>query len=57
MACTVCFAYLVSTVSGHHKNALGIGSASSGHITKLETCTFLRYLWATNDNHVLQTWQ
>jgi len=57
MACTICFACLVSTVSGHHKNALGIGSASSGNITKPEPCTFLRYQWVTIHHHVFQTWQ
>jgi hypothetical protein len=36
--CLVC---LVSTVSGHHKNALNKGSTSSGNITKLEQSTFL----------------
>jgi len=41
MACTVCFVCLVITVSGHWKNALGKGSTSSGHITKLEQSTFL----------------
>ncbi len=39
IACLVC---LVSTVSGLHKNALGRGSTSSGHITKLEQSTFLQ---------------
>jgi hypothetical protein len=33
MACTACLVCLVSTVSGHCKNAHGRGSASSGHIT------------------------
>ncbi len=42
IACLVC---LVSTVSGHFKKALGRGSVSSGHITKLEQSTFLRYQW------------
>jgi len=37
-ACLVC---LVSTVSGCHKSALGKGSASNVHITKLEQSTFL----------------
>ncbi len=45
MACTACLVCLVSTVSGRPKNALGRGSASSGHITKLKQSTFLRYLW------------
>ena len=31
MACIACFVCLVSTVSGCRKNALGKGSASSGH--------------------------
>jgi hypothetical protein len=44
MARTACFVCLVSTVSGHLKNALGRGSASSWHITRLEKSTFLRYL-------------
>jgi hypothetical protein len=38
---------MVSTVSGHHKNTLGRASARSGHVTKLEQFTFLRYLWVT----------
>jgi hypothetical protein len=42
MARTACFVCLVSTVSGHLKNALGRGSASSWHITRQST--FLRYL-------------
>jgi hypothetical protein len=36
-----CLACLVITVSGRHNNALGRGSASSRHITKLEQSTFL----------------
>ncbi len=44
MAHTACLVGLVSTVSGCHKNALRRGSASSGHITKLEQFTFFRYL-------------
>jgi hypothetical protein len=36
MAHTTCLVCLVSTVSGCHKNALGRGSTSSRHITKLE---------------------
>jgi hypothetical protein len=32
---------MVSTVSGYHEDALGKGSTSSGHITKLEQSTFL----------------
>ncbi len=35
---------LVSSVSGRYKNSLGKASASSGHITKLEQSTVLRYL-------------
>ena len=42
MAHTACFVCLVSTVSGHLKNALGRGSASSWHTTRQST--FLRYL-------------
>jgi hypothetical protein len=45
MARTTCIVCLVSTVSGCSKNTLGRASASSGHITKLEQSTFLRYLW------------
>jgi len=41
MACTIWLVCLVSTVSGRHKNALGKGSASSWHITKLRQSTFL----------------
>ncbi len=45
MICIACLACLVSTVSGSHKNTLGRAIASSGHTTKLEQSTFLRYLW------------
>ncbi len=45
MACTACLVCLVSAVSGCRKNAIGRRSASSGHKTKLEQSTFLRYLW------------
>ncbi len=45
MARTTCLVCLVSSVSGCLKNALRRGSASNGHITKLEQSTFLRYLW------------
>jgi hypothetical protein len=41
MASTTCLVCLVSTVSGCHENALGRGSASSRHITKLEQSTFV----------------
>ncbi len=41
MAHTACLVCLVSTVSGPCKNALGRGSASIRHITKLEQSTFL----------------
>jgi len=41
MVCTACLVCLVSTVSGCHKNAIGRGSATSQHITKLEQSTFL----------------
>jgi len=41
MAHTACLVCLVSIVSGHSKNALGRGSSSNGHITKLEQSTFL----------------
>jgi hypothetical protein len=41
MAHTACLVGLVSTVSGHHKNALGRGSISSRQITKLEQSTFI----------------
>jgi hypothetical protein len=40
MACTACLVHLVGTVSGRSKNALGKGSTSSGHITKLEQSRF-----------------
>jgi hypothetical protein len=40
---TACLVCLVSTVSGHCKNALGRGIASSEHKTKLEQSTFLRF--------------
>ncbi len=36
MAQTACLVGLASTVSGNCKNAVGKGSASSGHRTKLE---------------------
>jgi hypothetical protein len=36
MACTASIVCLFSTVSGCCKNDLGIGSISSGHVTKLE---------------------
>jgi len=45
MLYTTCLVCLDSTVSGCCKNALVRVSASSGHITKLEQSTFLRYLW------------
>jgi hypothetical protein len=45
MARTACLACLVSTVSGRYKNILRRVSANSGHITKLEQSTLLRYLW------------
>jgi hypothetical protein len=32
---------MLSTVSGHNKNALGRGSNSNRHITNLEQSTFL----------------
>ncbi len=41
MASTTCLVFLVSTVCGWCKNAIGRGSVSSGHITKLEQSTFL----------------
>jgi len=41
MALTACLVCLVSTVSGRCKNALEKGSASNGHITKLEQSTYL----------------
>jgi hypothetical protein len=41
MAFTTFFVYLVSTVSGRHKNAIGKCSAGIGHITKLEQSIFL----------------
>ncbi len=40
MACTACFVCLISSAGGRSKNALGRGSASSGHITKLEQSRF-----------------
>ncbi len=42
MACTACLVCLVSTFSGYCKNAIGKGSASNMHITKLEQSTFLQ---------------
>jgi hypothetical protein len=44
MAHTACLVCLVSTFSGCYRNVLGGASDSSGHITKLEQSTFLRYL-------------
>jgi hypothetical protein len=44
MACTTCPVYLVNTVSGHHKNAIGKGSASSRHIANLSNLLFFRCL-------------
>jgi hypothetical protein len=41
MACTACLVCMVTTVCECHKNAVGRGSASSGHIAKLEQSTFL----------------
>jgi hypothetical protein len=41
MAHSACLVCLVSTVSCHRKNALGKGSCSSGHMTKLEQSTYL----------------
>ncbi len=41
MACTATLVYLVNTVIGCLKNALGRGSAGSWHKTKLEQSTFL----------------
>ncbi len=52
MACTACLVCLVSTVSGHCKNTLGRASTSSGHITKLEQSTFLRYLWRLYTDYI-----
>jgi hypothetical protein len=40
MAFTACLVCLVRTVSGPRKNALGRGSTSSEHITKLEQSRF-----------------
>jgi hypothetical protein len=40
MARTACLACMVIAVSGRSKNALGRGSASSGHITNLEQSRF-----------------
>ncbi len=45
MAHTARLVCLIRALSGHRKNALGRGSASSRHIAKLEQSTFLRYLW------------
>ncbi len=42
MACTACLVCLVSTVSGLQKNALGKGSTSRRHFTKLKQSTFLQ---------------
>ncbi len=52
MAPTACLDCLVSTVSGHSKNTLRRATASSGHISKLEQSTFLRYLWLILNNPV-----
>jgi hypothetical protein len=40
MACTACIVCLISAVRDYHKNALGRGSTSSGHITKFEQSRF-----------------
>ncbi len=45
MARTTCLVCLVSTVSSGSKNTHQRGNASSGHITKLEQYTLLRYLY------------
>jgi hypothetical protein len=42
MAHTACLVCLVSSVSGHHKDALGRGSISSGQITKFQQSTLLQ---------------
>jgi hypothetical protein len=52
MACPACLVCLVSTVSGCCKNVLGRGSSSSGHITKLDPSTFLRYLWFSLKSYI-----
>jgi hypothetical protein len=44
MARNACLVCLVSAVSCHCKNALGRGSTSSGHITKPEQSTLIRYI-------------
>ncbi len=54
MICTACLVCLVSTVSGCCENTLGRGSTSSGHITKLEQSTFLRYLWSSSTTTELE---
>ncbi len=41
MAHTACLVCMVSTVSGHCKNALRKGSVGGQRITKLEQSTFL----------------
>ncbi len=64
MACTTCHVCLLSTVSGRCKDALGKGSASGQHITKLKHYTFLqismdvyfiRYLWS-RQNEIIICW-
>ncbi len=55
MSCTACLIHLISTVSGYCINALGRGSASSGHITKLEQSTFPWISMASC--HLLQSYE
>jgi hypothetical protein len=52
MAHTACLVYLVSTVSGHCKNASGKGSASSQHITYLSNLLFLLLYLLANENYI-----
>jgi hypothetical protein len=46
MAHTTCLVCLISAVNGRNKKNLGIGGASSGHITNLKQSMFLfQHLW------------
>jgi len=53
MAHTTCLVCLLSAVSGCRKNALERGSASSGHITKLEQSIFSLDIYGASALHVL----
>ncbi len=54
MAHTICLVCLVHTVSGRHNNTLLRVSNRSGHITKLEHSSFLRYLCIDQTNHICE---